>query len=154
MNDFHMEVPMIRRTAYLAALLAFACGSTSADTTSPDLRPSPSGGGSLTGTAWVLTGIRGEPVLGDVEITLVVDESTAGGNSGCTYYGGTPQITVGTFRLDDLVATVRACEDTRLMDQESVYLAILAQTLAWEIEGGELTLRSEAGETLVFRENG
>ena len=146
---------MTSQTAYLAAmLLALACGSTVPDTTSPDLRPSPSGGGSLTGTKWVLTEIRGEPPLGEVEITLVVDESTAGGNSGCNYYGGTPHVTVGTFRLDDLVATVRACEDTRLMDQESDYVAILAQTSVWEIEGGELTLRTETGETLVFRENG
>ena len=119
----------------------------------PDLRPSPSGGGSLVGTAWVLTEIRGEPVLGSEEITLVVDESTAGGNSGCNYYGGTPQITVGTFRLDEIVATARACEDTRLMDQESDYLAILAQTSAWEIDDETLQLRAETGETLLFREN-
>jgi heat shock protein HslJ len=137
-----------------ALLLALACGSTSPDATSPDLRPSTSGGDSLVGTAWVLTEIRGDRPLGDVEITLVVDESTAGGNSGCNYYGGTPQVTVGTFRLADLVATVRACEDARLMDQESAYLAILAQTSAWEIEDGTLTLRTSDGVTLVFRENG
>ena len=82
-----------------------------------------------------------------------MDESTAGGNSGCNYYGGTPQVTAGTFRLDEIVATARACEDTRLMDQESDYLAILAQTSAWEIEDGTLRLRAETGETLVFREN-
>ncbi|HJR53677.1 MAG TPA: META domain-containing protein [Gemmatimonadota bacterium] len=146
---------MTSRIGSLAALLlAVACGSTGPDTTSPDLRPSPSGGGSLTGTEWVLTEIRGEPVLGDGEITLVVDESTAGGNAGCNFYGGTPQVTVGTFRLDDLVATVRACEDARLMDQESEYLAILARTSAWEIEEGALTLRTESGDVLVFRENG
>lgn len=146
---------MTGRMASLAALLlAHACGSTVPDTTSPDLRSSSIGGGALTDTAWILTEIRGEPPLGEAEITLVVDDSTAGGNSGCNYYGGTPQVTVGTFRLDEIVATVRACEDTRLMDQESDYLAILAQTSAWEIEGGELTLRTEAGETLVFREDG
>jgi heat shock protein HslJ len=148
-----MEAPMTPRTTYLAALLALACGSTAPDTTSPDLRPSPSVGGSLVGTAWVLTEIRGEPVLGNEEITLVVDESTAGGNSGCNYYGGTPQITVGTFRLDEIVATARACEDTRLMEQESDYLAILARTSAWEIDDETLHLRAETGETLVFREN-
>lgn len=142
---------MTLRIGILAALLAFACGTTSSDTTSPDLRPSPSGDGSLIGTGWVLTEIRGEPVLGAEEITLVLDESTAGGNSGCNYYGGTPEITAGTFRLDDIVATARACEDTRLMDQESDYLAILAQTSAWEIEGGTLHLRAGTGETLVFR---
>lgn len=142
---------MTRRTAYLAVLLALACRSTSPDPTSPDLRPSPSGDGSLTGTAWVLTEIRGEPVLGNEELTLVVDESTAGGNSGCNHYGGTPQITVGTFRLVDLVATARACEDARLMDQESDYLAILGQSSAWDVEGDRLELVTATGDTLVFR---
>ena len=142
---------MTRRTAYLATLLALGCGTTSPDTTSPDQRPSPSGGGSLTGTAWVLTEIRGGPVLGKEEITLVVDESTGGGNSGCNHYGGTPQITVGTFRLVELVATLRACEDARLMDQESDYLAILGQTSAWDIEGDRLELVTATGDTLVFR---
>ena len=142
---------MKRRMASLAALFALACGSTSSDSTSPDLRPSPSGGGSLTGTAWVLTEIRGEPALGEEEITLVVDDSTAGGNSGCNHYGGTPRITDGTFRLVDLAATLRACEDTRLMDQESDYLAILAQTSAWDIEGDRLELVTDTGDTLVFR---
>jgi heat shock protein HslJ len=134
-----------------AALLTFACGSTAPDTTSPDLRPSPSGGGSLTDTQWVLTEIDGEPPLGEAEITLVVDDSTAGGNSGCNYYGGTPHVTVGTFRLVEIVATARACEDARLMDQESEYLAILAETSAWEIEGETLELLAATGERLVFR---
>lgn len=144
---------MTRRIGLATTLLALACGSTVPDTTSPGLRPSPSGGGSLTGTEWVLTEIRGEPPLGEVEITLVVDDSTAGGNSGCNYYGGTPQVTAETFRLEDLVATARACEDTRLMDQESDYLSILAQSSAWEIDDETLHLRAETGETLVFREN-
>ena len=151
MNNFSAEVPMIARTGLF--LLALGCGSTAPETTSRDLWPSPAGDGSLTGTAWVLTKIGGELPLGQEEITLVVDESSAGGNSGCNYYGGTPQVTDGTFRLDELVATVRACEDARLMDQESEYLAILAQTSAWEIEGGELTLRTADGLTLMFREN-
>ena len=145
---------MTARTAYLAALLALACGSTSPDTTSPDLRPSPSGGGSLTDTEWVLTEIRGGPVLGEAEITLVVDDSTAGGNSGCNYYGGTPHVSSETFRLDEIVATARACEDTRLMDQESDYLAILAQTSAWDIEGERLELVTATDETLAFRAAG
>lgn len=145
-----MKTPPIPPLA--ALLLSFACGSTAPDALSPDLRPSPSSGGSLTGTEWILTEIDGEPPLGEVEITLIVDDSTAGGNSGCNYYGGTPQVTAGTFRLEDLVATARACEDARLMDQESEYLAILSRTSAWGVEGGELTLEAPDGVTLVYRE--
>ena len=94
------------------------------------------------------------PVLGEAEITLVVDDSTAGGNSGCNYYGGTPHVSSETFRLDEIVATARACEDTRLMDQESDYLAILAQTSAWDVEGERLELVTATDETLAFRAAG
>ena len=145
---------MTRRIGLTTILLALACGSTPPDTTSPDLRPSSSGGGSLAGTEWILSEIRGTPPLGEAAITLVVEDSTAGGNSGCNFYGGVPHVTAESFQLDDIVATARACEDPRLMDQESDYLAILARISAWEIEGGELTLRTAEGETLVFRENG
>jgi heat shock protein HslJ len=157
-----MEAPMTRtpnltipqttrRIAVAAALLAFACGTPSSDTTSPDLRPSPSGGGSLAGTAWVVTEIRGEPPLGTEELTLVVGDSTAGGYSGCNSFGGTPHVTAGAFRLDEAVATLRACADARLMDQEADYLAILAQTSAWEIDGDVLRMVAEGGESLTFR---
>ena len=146
---------MTPRIAALAAtLLALACGSTSSDTTSPDLRPSPAGGGSLAGTAWILTEIRGEPPLGAEELTLVVEDSTAGGYSGCNSFGGTPHVTAGAFRLEEAVATLRACADTRLMDQESGYLAILAQTSAWEIDGDVLQLTTQDGERLRFRASG
>jgi len=83
-------------------------------------------------------------------ITLVVEDSTGGGNSGCNHYGGIPHVTVESFRLDEIVATARACEDARLMDQESDFLAILAQTSAWEIEDGMLHLRAGSGEELQF----
>jgi heat shock protein HslJ len=36
------------------------------------------------------------------------------------------------------------------MDQESDYLAILAETSAWEIEGETLELLVATGERLVF----
>ena len=49
-----------------------------------------------------------------------------------------------------IIATVMACEDARLMDQEAEYLGILAENSTWEIEGGELVLTSGSA-TLVFR---
>lgn len=136
------------------ALVPVGCGSTRPDTTSPDLSPTGVVDTSLAGTEWVLTELRGEPPLGSAEITLVVDASSAGGWSGCNHYGGAPAVTDDTFRLDDIVATAMACEDARLMDQESDYLSLLGQTSTWELEGSALTLRTNGGETLVFRENG
>jgi putative lipoprotein len=172
MNDLPMEAPMTERihepiavpsvrertlvsllVMLAAALVPVGCGSTRPDTTSPDLLPTGVRDSSLVGTAWVLTEIRGGPPLGSAEITLVVDEVSAGGWSGCNHYGGAPSVTDDSFRLDDIVATAMACEDARLMDQESDYLSLLGQTSSWEIEGSALTLRTADGATLAFREN-
>jgi heat shock protein HslJ len=128
-----------------AALVPLACGHSIPDTTSPDVRPSPSRGGSLAGTEWILTEFRGEPPLGGAEITLAFDDSTAGGYAGCNHYGGAPVVTAATVRLDALVSTARACEDARFMEQEADYLAFLGETSVWEIKGNVLTLRSESG---------
>jgi heat shock protein HslJ len=134
-----------------AFLVPLACGHSTPETTSPDIRPSPSRGGSLADTEWILTRIRGEPPLGSAEITLAFDDSTAGGYAGCNHFGGEPVVRAGTVRLEALVSTARACEDTRLMDQEADYLAFLGETRAWEIEGGTLELHSGGAATLVFR---
>ena len=135
----------------VAALFPLACGSTAPDATSPDLRPSPSGSGSLAGTEWILMEIGGEPPIGEGRITLIVDEESAGGWSGCNHWGGTPVVTDETIRVNDIVATAMACEDARRMDQESAYLGILGQTSTWAIEDGTLVLRSATGQTLGFR---
>jgi heat shock protein HslJ len=137
-----------------AVLVPLACGHSTPDTTSPDIRPSPSRSGSLADTEWILTRIRGEPPLGSAEITLAFDDSTAGGYAGCNHYGGEPVVTAGTVRLEALVSTARACEDTRLMDQEADYLAFLGETSAWKIEGATLAMRIGSAVTLVFRAAG
>ena len=136
------------------ALLPAGCGTTTLNTTSPDLSPMGVDDSSLVGTEWVLTEIGGQHPLGRAEITLVVDESRAGGFSGCNHYGGEPVVTAGTFRLHEIVATTMACEDSRLMDQETHYLALLAETSDYEIEGEALVLRTPSEETLVYRSVG
>jgi heat shock protein HslJ len=144
-----------RAVATVAAVLVpLACGHSTPETTSPDIRPSPSRSGSLADTEWILIRIQGEPPLGSAEITLAFDDSTAGGYAGCNQFGGKPVVTAGTVRLEALASTARACEDTRLMDQEAVYLAFLGKTSAWEIEGGTFELHSGGAETLVFRAAG
>ena len=132
----------------IAALLA-ACGAPSTGTTDPDLRPSGQDT-PLADTEWVLTELRGEPPLGGAHLTLVVSDSTAGGSSGCNLWGGEAVVTATTLALEMLHMTARACEDTRLMDQETDYLALLGGTSTYEVQGRELLLETESGETLAF----
>jgi heat shock protein HslJ len=147
--DARMRVLAALTTILILALLA-ACGTPSTGTTDPDLRPSGQDS-PLTDTEWVLTELRGEPPLGGGHITLVVGDSTAGGSSGCNLWGGEAVVTASTLALEMLHMTARACEDTRLMDQETDYLALLGGTSTYEVQGHELVLETETGEILVFR---
>jgi heat shock protein HslJ len=137
--------------AVILALLPIACGSATPENTSTDPPPSPSGTLPLAGTEWVLIELRGEAPAGDAWITLVVGEASAGGSSGCNLYGGTPTVTLDTFTLAEIHVTLRACEDPRLMDQESDYLALLGRPSAYEVRGDTLVLETDGGGRLVFR---
>ena len=147
--DARTRVLAALTTILILALLA-ACGTPSTGTTDPDLRPSGQEP-SLTGTEWVLTELRGEPPLGGAHLTLVVDDSTAGGSSGCNLWGGEAVVTASTLALEMLHMTARACEDARLMDQETDYLALLGGTSVYEVDGSALVLETESGERLVYR---
>jgi heat shock protein HslJ len=134
----------------IAAILAAACGSSSPRPTDPeDLVPS--GSLPLVDMEWVLTSLRGEPPLGGDILTLVVGDSTAGGSSGCNLWGADAAVTETTLSLEMLHMTARACEDSRLMDQETDYLALLGGTSTYEIDGRELVLETGEGGTLVYR---
>ena len=140
----------IDRVRLLVVALLAACGAPSTGTTDPDLRPSGQEP-PLADTEWILTELHGEPPLGGAHLTLVVRDSTAGGSSGCNLWGGAAVVTATTLALEMLHMTARACEDTRLMDQETDYLALLGGTSTYEVQGHELVLETETGETLVFR---
>jgi heat shock protein HslJ len=157
-----MEAPMMdshdpttRSTALaasgvlIAAILAAACGSTAPRPTDPD-DLAPAGSSPLVGTEWVLTSLRGAPPLGGEILTLVVADSTAGGSSGCNLWGAEASVTETTLDLEMLHMTARACEDQRLMDQETDYLRLLGGLSTYEIDGRTLVLETGGG-ALVYR---
>ena len=142
---------MTHRTAYLAVVLAFACGSTTSDTTSPDLRPSPSGGGSLAGTEWILREIRGGPPIGEAEITLVVEDSTGGGNSGCNHYGGAYAFdaSTGAIVFRDMGMTAMACAEPARNDFEMLFSQAMGQVNTATIDpAGRLILSGPTGQVV------
>lgn len=104
----------------------------------------------LDGTMWILTGYS-QPLVDDMEISLTFDLTTGqvSGNSGCnTFFGG--------FTYEDkqigfgpMGSTRMACEQ-EIMDQELLFLNLLAQVNAYEITDNQLTLTTADRETLIF----
>jgi heat shock protein HslJ len=101
-------------------------------------------------TQWMLVDI-GQPLLDTTQIMIVFDfkEMRVSGNSGCNnFFGG--------FSFDDdqigfgpMGSTMMACEQL-IMDQEFLFLNLLAQTKGYEILGDHLALMAADGQTLVF----
>ncbi|NWF69092.1 MAG: META domain-containing protein [Chloroflexi bacterium] len=106
----------------------------------------------LAGTRWLLVSIAGEEVLEAARVTLDFGAaSSAGGSSGCNFYGGSYTLGVnGAIAFTDLVSTMMACLDSRVMEQESAYLTALQAATAYAIVDGQLVITYGSGDTLVF----
>jgi heat shock protein HslJ len=109
----------------------------------------------LTGILWVLEGFSGEeglmPAMEGTEITLEFDdeESQVGGSAGCNTFFGSFQTEGDQLSFGPLGATRMACEPA-VMDQETVFLDALQATESAQIDGGQLLIKTQDGQTLVF----
>ena len=108
----------------------------------------------LVGTEWLLTSLGGEEPLPKTEITLEIDEESAGGSMGCNSYGGgVKKMSEGSIVWSGTpdVTTVGCPEDERR--QEAGYLNLLDETEAYRIEDGQMgMMNGEGGTTLVFEQ--
>jgi len=99
---------------------------------------------------WVLVDF-GQPLLDTTQIVMTFnfDEMQVSGSSGCNNFSG--GFTFDEFQIGfgPMGMTMMACEQN-IMDQESFFLNLLAQTNAYEILGDQLTLSTPDGQTLVF----
>lgn len=123
----------------------------------------------LGGTSWQATDYMLESgsitnVWSDTEITLTFgDNGTISGSTGCNTYSGdfevegdydefvegVPDENDGqALVIGPLAVTERGCDD-RIMEQESDFLDILANTGRWLIARGELHLRTAEGRFLL-----
>jgi heat shock protein HslJ len=131
----------------LLALLIGAC--------SPQapIDPPPTGNGAdmdLANTEWRFTGFTFEgeeiPAVPGSNPTLQFEEGNqAGGNTGCNHYGGEYEITGNQIRFGDIFQTLMACEDNRLMEQESWLLTALGNAQEFEIVGDRLNIFYQDG---------
>jgi heat shock protein HslJ len=109
----------------------------------------------LDGTSWQLieTDI-GHPVLPGSQITASFAGNTVSGSAGCNSYSA--DVTPGdlqAFAIGNAVATLMACADPVMMDQEAQFLKALGGVTSWFYLTGQLALNYQAGDasgSLVF----
>lgn len=106
----------------------------------------------LAGTAWRLVSINGAELMPGTEITLLFEnEGSAGGSSGCNFYGVDVAVEQGnSIRFTQAISTAMACLDEGVMEQESAYLQALEAVATYAVRDGQRVLVAENGDELVF----
>jgi len=120
---------------WIAIMLA-ACGGT--------------GGDPLNNTSWELAAIGEQSPLAGTTITLSFEDGLAGGTSGCNSYGGAYQVNGDKIEFQEFEATLMACLDTGVMEQETAYLGTLGEAQRFEMSEGQLQIYGSGGEALTF----
>lgn len=127
--------------ALLSILLLAACGGVDAGNE----------GNALDGQTWVLGNDGDITPIPNRQPTLQFDNGQVSGSTGCNHYGGTYQVKGDVLRFEGLYNTEMAClEPAGLMEQESVYLSLLAQVDRFEVVDGVLRLYTQSQAALVF----
>jgi putative lipoprotein len=109
---------------------------------------------------WQLTamGTAGAPSEIAAETVITLEFPTAqdvAGYGGCNGYTGTYQADDEHIGFSDVIATLMACEDSVVMDQEIMYFDLLPTMTQYEVGDGQLTLTSEDGlQQMLFVPSG
>lgn len=104
---------------------------------------------------WTLATLNGNAPIAGTTITLSIDDSNAGGRSGCNHYGGTYNASGEKLTFPSMAVTEMYCMDPAgIMEQETAYLQALSQAASFSVDENRLEMRSASGETiLVFTKN-
>jgi putative lipoprotein len=105
---------------------------------------------SLNGSAWNLTSLNGTPPVGEAAPTLSFEKDTLGGSAGCNSFGGNYTVNGDKLAVSELISTMMACIDSKVMHQETVYLVALGKAQTFSIDGSSLHILSSDGVELVF----
>lgn len=109
----------------------------------------------LVGTRWSLVAVDGEPVAqtsppNDAHLQLLAAGGIAAGNSGCNRFSGSFTSEGSSLAFGPIITTRMACADPTLTALESRFLAAMASVDGFEIERGELRLKTGATVALTF----
>lgn len=114
----------------------------------------PGTGTLLPGTKYVLTSLRGQPLLPGTRITLEFEKQSISGFTGCNGYGGGPDsgqyaaTDDGVLQLREFAVTAVGCPGD-IMAQEKAYLEALTSAAAYRLSDRRLELQNAAGETIL-----
>ena len=109
----------------------------------------------LVGPTWRVTGINNgmEAVVSTVAGTQVSmifgDDGRVSGDTGCNMYNGAYTLSGASITFGPLATTRRACLSDDANRQEQQFLAALANTAVYELNGDRLTFRDNAGATQI-----
>lgn len=99
---------------------------------------------------WIVISVKEMAVTTAAVPTLsLTNEGTVMGETGCNGYGGTYTTDGNGIVFAGITATLAACEDAAIMEQEAALLDALQTTSLYLIDGDTLTLTDEAGTILA-----
>ncbi len=132
-------------------------GAAPGGTTPGDMTPSStpnSESAPLAGTSWQLTalGTTGAetPVVVDSTVTLQFDaDGQAGGNTGCNSFGGNYTVNGDSLTFSKIISTLVACADANVMSQEQQYVDALNGAERYAVDGDELTIWYDNGNSML-----
>jgi putative lipoprotein len=131
-----MTRPLLLRLSLAAALATTAaCQSLSLVTEAP-----------LLGVVWTLTELDGQPAGGGegrqpATLTLEIDTPRASGFAGCNRFTGNYALQPPSLQFSGMASTRMACPEGEALERR--YLAALAATRDYRLEGKVLQLRDE-----------
>jgi heat shock protein HslJ len=146
-----MQPPRTHRallaTSFLAAVVLAGCGGDDDDTgDNPDDSATANAAASptaddLEGKTFVATEVSGGTIADGSEIVVTFEDGAVIVAAGCNTQRGGYEITDGTLTVDPLVATMMACDDA-LMAQDQLMADLLSAGPTVALDGDELTIAS------------
>jgi heat shock protein HslJ len=104
----------------------------------------------LTGRLWVLTALRGKPLLRGTQLTSEFKTTgTVSGSSGCNHYAGTFRVSGSQIRFSPRLASTRIACPRPVDLQEAAFLNALRSARSYSVAGAKLTLRSAGGGAIL-----
>jgi heat shock protein HslJ len=109
----------------------------------------------LVETVWelqtIITGDTARSVLPGSLITVEFEaDGRVSGFAGCNSFSSTYMLDEKGLGFHIFTTTLMACQDSELMDQESLFLNLLQESTSLSLEGDQLTISSDESD-LIFR---